>query len=467
MAGVSQETISILIKARDEATKTLNKTNKVLNKNGQFTKNYQKRLDKARDAQSRLNQATSIGKREFQGWAMSIMFAGMAIQRAFMGVWKSGMKTFQEVQKSVEGSTDGFTKLQGSMKYLQFTIGRALEPIAELLIPIIDRVADWVSQNERLVATVTALGIAFGTLSMVLGMIVLAKEGFVVLGGILKSIARRKMPKFTGLARIMGMSVSATTIAVLGAIAALGAIAWKSFSETPAAWEAVKETFKELKDSESIESLVDSLEDLVQIIMPDFEASWENVAWGIAWAVDVGVSALEQLASAISVIVNSVMTLIKSVQALGAWFNKTFNFLNPDMPEGLDEDWTKVHSKRMAELKDNVERLNSSWETLIGTSSDYGEILDQTPGEYKRERRLRSRVSEREMAEDFARNPDKFMDSWVSRLADPIFRDITSERSHDKQTLNLIINVDGEKTTVRKLLDSSKRYNRVSLVSGE
>ena len=45
-----------------------------------------------------------LARREFSGYALSIMFAGMAIQRVFMGIGKAGLKTFREISESVEGT---------------------------------------------------------------------------------------------------------------------------------------------------------------------------------------------------------------------------------------------------------------------------------------------------------------------------------------------------------------------------
>jgi len=74
----------------------------------------------------------------FQGWALSVMFAGMAMQRAFNAIWQSGSKTFNDIMHSVEGTVTGFDNLNNSITYLQFVAGQALEPLADALVPIID-----------------------------------------------------------------------------------------------------------------------------------------------------------------------------------------------------------------------------------------------------------------------------------------------------------------------------------------
>lgn len=116
---------------------------------------------------------------EFQGWALSIMFFGMAISRVFNGIWKSASKTFNEVQSSVSGTTTGFQMLNGAVTYLKYTAGSALEPIAQMLIPIIDRVSDWINNNQELFRTIVVIGTVLGFVLTVVGTLVLAGFGLV------------------------------------------------------------------------------------------------------------------------------------------------------------------------------------------------------------------------------------------------------------------------------------------------
>ena len=114
----------------------------------------------------------------FAGWAMSIMFAGMALQRVSNQVWSNGTKAFQDIAHSVEGTATQFDMLEGSMKFLGFTIGQALEPVAAWLVPIVDHISDLVMENEELVAGFTITSAVLGGLFSVGGMGVLALNGF-------------------------------------------------------------------------------------------------------------------------------------------------------------------------------------------------------------------------------------------------------------------------------------------------
>ncbi|HEY9702090.1 MAG TPA: hypothetical protein V6C58_06575, partial [Allocoleopsis sp.] len=114
----------------------------------------------------------------FAGWAMSVMFAGMAIQRTMSSITKSAVSTFNEITHSVEGQVTSADMLAGSWKYLQFTIGEALDPLLDKLIPIVDKIAEWVERNPELVAQIIAIGTVLGSLMMVGGGLYLAINGF-------------------------------------------------------------------------------------------------------------------------------------------------------------------------------------------------------------------------------------------------------------------------------------------------
>ena len=174
------------VKAVKEDMGELNRSfNTVMKSNNLLTKRVSKGFTNVNSVmkttltkQEQLNQHTKRFKKPFAGWAMSIMFAGMALQRYSMALYKFGTKAFQEISHSIEGNVTNVDKLEGSMKYLGFTVGQALEPMLEWLIPIVDKLAEWVEKNPKLVAGATKWGIALGTLAMTFGMLVLSVRGF-------------------------------------------------------------------------------------------------------------------------------------------------------------------------------------------------------------------------------------------------------------------------------------------------
>lgn len=129
------------------------------------------------DIMDDLDDKIAKSKFNFQGWALSIMFAGMAIQRIFSGISKFGVKTFNDIAHSVEGMTTNTDILQGSMTYLGFSIGQALEPVIGWLVPIVEWIANLVAEHPKWTAAVIATGIAIGGLLTVVGGTVLALYG--------------------------------------------------------------------------------------------------------------------------------------------------------------------------------------------------------------------------------------------------------------------------------------------------
>jgi len=87
--------------------------------------------------------------KRFDGWALSIMFFGMAIQRVFNTIWKQSTKVFQEMAHSIEGVTTPLDMLNGLFKYLMFTVGdalmRFLEPYIPTIVEIVEKVTDWIN----------------------------------------------------------------------------------------------------------------------------------------------------------------------------------------------------------------------------------------------------------------------------------------------------------------------------------
>jgi hypothetical protein len=132
------------------------------------------------EALKRTNE--SIKESPFQGWAMSIMFAGMAVKNFMTQIWTSSTKTFNDVKHSVEGTVTGFDMLTGSLQYLGFNVGAALEPLAIMLIPIIDYVSQLVQDHPDAFKWLFAALTVLGTAAAVGGSIILAKAGIEGLG---------------------------------------------------------------------------------------------------------------------------------------------------------------------------------------------------------------------------------------------------------------------------------------------
>jgi hypothetical protein len=174
----------LVIRVRMETLKAQQKIKELQQSSRHQYKRIAEQQEKIRQSTLKMNKA--LGQFPFAGWAMSIMFAGMALQRMSMSLYKFGTKAFQEISHSVEGTVTNTDMLQGSMKYLGFTVGQALEPVVAFLIPIIDKISEWIERNPELTSGIIAWGGTFGALMMAGGSIKLATDGIAGLIEILK-----------------------------------------------------------------------------------------------------------------------------------------------------------------------------------------------------------------------------------------------------------------------------------------
>ena len=173
-----------------DVKKKLNAAKTTLHKalgSGKATTRAINNVERQTKAYDKMSRAIQPLKREFAGWAMSLMFAGMAMKRAFDMIWKSSTKAFQDISHSVEGTVTQFDMLEGSMKYLGFVMGAALEPVAQHLVPIVDKISEWVEENPELTASLVVITGVLGTLIMFIGMTKLAIDGFVIAAALAKT----------------------------------------------------------------------------------------------------------------------------------------------------------------------------------------------------------------------------------------------------------------------------------------
>lgn len=166
----------VVIKARMEVIEA----EKGLKKLVKSAKATAREVAEAQQSVYRANEALNktLGKRQFAGWALSIMFAGQAAKTAFNTIWQTGSKTFNDIMHSVEGTTTGFDALNNSVTYLQFVAGQALEPIAQALAPIVDFFAELIQDHPTAFAWLFGIGTFLATAVTAGGFLVLATNGF-------------------------------------------------------------------------------------------------------------------------------------------------------------------------------------------------------------------------------------------------------------------------------------------------
>lgn len=137
------------------------------------------------ESTKKLNSVLNPREPPFQGWALSILFAGLALQRFATQIRQFGTKAYDEIMHSIDGAVTSNEKFTGSMTMLAFSIGEALDPLYDALIPIIDSITDFVDKNPGFVRSIVELATILGTGGMLYGGLVLAKGGF---DGLIKSI---------------------------------------------------------------------------------------------------------------------------------------------------------------------------------------------------------------------------------------------------------------------------------------
>ncbi len=161
--------------------------------------NTQRQIDRMRKPMKKLGATMGFQARQFQMWALGIMFFGMQIMRTFTRIAKSSFETFNKVMgESLTTAREAMMGLTASTEMLKFSIGSAmasaLEPIVPALIDIIDRIGDWVQQNEWLTTALVLGGVVLGAFLFIGGQLVLFLSSLTQLwltwGIAIKGIAR-------------------------------------------------------------------------------------------------------------------------------------------------------------------------------------------------------------------------------------------------------------------------------------
>jgi len=106
-------------------------------------KNTEKGLENINKTMPRINKGFST----FDARLLSVLFGGMALQRAFGGILRSIFDTFTRAEDNTSGLARATTRLQASWEFLKFSLMDALN--TDAFIGIIDKVVslvNWFSQ---------------------------------------------------------------------------------------------------------------------------------------------------------------------------------------------------------------------------------------------------------------------------------------------------------------------------------
>ena len=156
---------------------TFDKNGKIRDATGQFISQQDLVTRRFKQMEDVAAKASGSMRQQFDMNALSLLFFGMALQRFFFGILRSLFNTFQKAEGNTNELAQKTMHLKGAWEFLKFSIWNALnQPVfitfLTNLIETIDKIADWVQQNEELtlkiLKLVAALG-ALGTAMMVFG----------------------------------------------------------------------------------------------------------------------------------------------------------------------------------------------------------------------------------------------------------------------------------------------------------
>lgn len=109
---------------------------------------------------------------------LSILFFGMALQRLFMNIIRSGVGVYQKMVKNNTEASNAFTHLSANVELLKFTIGEAigtaLLPLLPAIINVVQAITNWINKNPMLTSTLLVGGAALGTFILLVGQFGLA-----------------------------------------------------------------------------------------------------------------------------------------------------------------------------------------------------------------------------------------------------------------------------------------------------
>lgn len=211
-------------------------------------------------------------------FGLNMLFAGIMIKTTFQKVAKTTIDTFMKINAGASPAGTAIIGMGAAFEFLKYSvgeaIGQALLPFLPLVMSIIENIADWVQQNQSLVAGLILGGIALGTFLFLFGQFVLMMSP--VLGVLSEIIA------------ILGTS------GLTAALAGLGPIMWALIAIIivfAAMWitnfNGIQEFVKKFIDS--VFALFDSLfKDVEQIIAGFMEiidgimtGDWKKIVSGI------------------------------------------------------------------------------------------------------------------------------------------------------------------------------------------
>ncbi len=138
---------------------------------------FEKTTGKTASAMTKLGMKFQQFISTFRMWALGLMFFGMAIQRVFMRILKTGVSTFTQIQESMGFAGSAIQQVSAMFKFLGYIVGsvinRYLTPLLPWIWKNVRAIKQWMEDNPKLTAKIILWGLAIGTVLAVIGMLVL------------------------------------------------------------------------------------------------------------------------------------------------------------------------------------------------------------------------------------------------------------------------------------------------------
>lgn len=285
-------------------------------------------LSAARDAKNSglVNWLNRVGA-GFEGWAMSLTFLGMMIQRAFLGIMQSGVQTFTKIMQESQIAGTNIQLFSAYMDILKFTIGSVIEAFLAAhpaIFTWIEQLINWIDKNQELVGGLIMFGIIIGTVAMMIGQLTLGAFGIIGALGKVGSIFQWFFALFAPAGPLTGWASFTLGLQNLGglifglipAILILGAILWSNFGNI---WVTIADTFKIVWDwiVMVFSTVMSIFKELFAGFIDLFKGDWEGFGqhmWNVIKLVFAAI--LKTIAAAVALIVvilNGAWNLIASL----------------------------------------------------------------------------------------------------------------------------------------------------------
>lgn len=176
-SGIAMNSIWLSVKVLDEATKDLKKVAQGINGVGQSAKNTGKDFNSLKNV--------------FAGAGFFALFTIGRIKTVMQGWLESSLRIFSQMDAGFTQQGRAASWLLSIVELLKYTIGqsvaKALLPFKQNIHDTVDEIISFISENERLVTSFGAAGVALGGMAGLVGSILLLLwgTGSIVIAGLI------------------------------------------------------------------------------------------------------------------------------------------------------------------------------------------------------------------------------------------------------------------------------------------